>query len=168
MCGVAGHGGIESMLGLQFQEGLTCLCEAGGRDRKVFRDESCTGGRALPTAETKASRAFHSVWTSLASLVKEFVADETGVITSSVSSSVIAACSRPSTSFASDSRNSTSNAVVDRGSSPQSDGTPSTAAHARRVFPSISSTAIAPISLNAGTAAAAEYRSAKKTRAAER
>ncbi len=53
------------------------------------------------------------------------------------------------------------------GRSAQSAGTPATLTEARSVFPSISSTATAPASLNSGTAAAAAGSEGKKSRAVE-
>ncbi|RPK36204.1 hypothetical protein EES39_32145 [Streptomyces sp. ADI92-24] len=102
-----------------------------------------------------------------ASRVNSLVTEVTGRTSSSRRTTPAAARSYASWPSSSGARNSTSSAAVSFGSPAQSAGTPWTLTEARRVFPSISSTAMAPASLNSGTAAAAAVRDGKKSSAVE-
>ncbi len=124
-------------------------------------------GREPPTAVTNAFRAFQYPAMTPASRVNSLLTDATGATSSSPASTSRAASSCAARAASSGARNSTSSAVVVFGSSAQSAGTPDTLTEARSVLPSISSTAIAPASLNSGTAAAAALRVGKNSRAVE-
>ncbi|CAM5555777.1 hypothetical protein SGRI78S_03059 [Streptomyces griseus subsp. griseus] len=124
-------------------------------------------GRDPPTAVTNALRAFQYPAIVPASRVKALVTDTAGTTRSRPATTASAARSNASWPASSAARNSTSSAVVVRGSAAQSAGTPGTLTEARRVLPSISSTAMAPASLKRGTAAAAAVREGKNSRALE-
>ncbi len=124
-------------------------------------------GRDPPTAVTNALRAFQYPAIAPASRVKALVTDAAGRTRSRPARAASAARSWAFWPASSDARNSTSSAVVSRGSAAQSDGTPCTLTEARRVLPSISSTAMAPASVNPGTAAAAAVREGKNSSALE-
>ncbi len=124
-------------------------------------------GRDPPTAVTNALRAFQYPETVAASLVNSLVTDVVGATSSRSATTEAASRSQAASALSSGARNSTRRAVVPRGRPAQSEGTPSTLTEARRVLPSISSTAIAPAPLNRGTAAAAAVSEGKNSSAEE-
>ncbi len=100
-----------------------------------------------------------------ASRVRALVTEATGAISSRPARTRAAASSYAACAASSGARNSTSSAAVSLGSPAQSAGTPATCTEARSVLPSISSTARAPASVKAGTAAAAARSVGKNSRA---